>query len=161
SYVLLVAADVSVGALLFVPLNLLRIEDRARLFTGFTIFRHSVNAGLKVLLLVKGWGVAGALWGDVLSHGALGLALRPGLRGLAGRAGDGEVVGEMVGFGLPKVPHGLMVQVQNLADRKILDWYVPRAEVGVYQVGYSLAEAVKFPLSSFETAWGPFVYSRL
>jgi len=160
-FVLLVAADVSVGALLFVPLNLLRIEDRARLFTGLTIFRHSTNAALKVLLLVKGWGVGGALWSDVLSTAALALVLMPVLRGRARPALDRHLLGEMLGFGLPKVPHGLMVQVQNLADRKILDWYVPRAVVGVYQVGYSLAEAVKFPLSSFETAWGPFVYSRL
>ena len=160
-FVLLVAADVSVGALLFVPLNLLRIEDRARLFTGLTIFRHSTNAALKVLLLVKGWGVGGALWSDVLSTAALALVLMPLLRGRARPALDRHLLGEMLGFGLPKVPHGLMVQVQNLADRKILDWYVPRSVVGVYQVGYSLAEAVKFPLSSFETAWGPFVYSRL
>ena len=74
---------------------------------------------------------------------------------------DGALLREMLAFGLPKVPHGLLVQVQNLADRKILDLFVPRATVGLYQVGYSLAEAVKFPLSSFETAWGPFVYSRL
>jgi O-antigen/teichoic acid export membrane protein len=161
TWVLLAAADVSVGALLFVPLNLLRIEDRARLFTGLSIFRHSANAVLKALLLVKGWGVSGPLWSDVLSTAALAAVLLPLLWRRARPALDGALLRAMLGFGLPKVPHGLMVQVQNLADRKILDLFVSRATVGIYQVGYSLAEAVKFPLSAFETAWGPFVYSRL
>ena len=161
AWVVLAAADVSVGALLFVPLNLLRIEDRARLFTGVSIFRHSTNAVLKALLLLKGWGVAGPLWSDVLSTAALAAVLLPLLARRARPALDVALLREMLAFGLPKVPHGLLVQVQNLADRKILDLFVPRATVGLYQVGYSLAEAVKFPVSSFETAWGPFVYSRL
>jgi len=161
TWVILAAADVSVGALLFVPLNLLRIEERARLFTAASMFRHTANAVLKALLLVKGWGVAGPLWSDVLSTAALAVVLLPLLFRRTRPALDRPLLREMLGFGLPKVPHGLMVQVQNLADRKILDLFVPRATVGLYQVGYSLAEAVKFPLSSFETAWGPFVYSRL
>lgn len=160
-WVVLVAADVSLGALLFVPLNLLRIEERPRLFTALTIFRHAANAGLKVLLLARGWGVAGALWSDVLSTGLLALALLPLLRGRARPALDRPLLREMLGFGLPKVPHGLMVQVQNLADRKILDLFVTRDQVGVYQMGYTFGEAIKIAISAFEPAWGPFVYSRL
>jgi O-antigen/teichoic acid export membrane protein len=160
-WVVLVAADVSLGALLFVPLNLLRIEDRPRLFSALSIFRHGLNAGLKVLFLSRGAGVEGVLWGDLLSTGALVLATLPLLRGRAAAAFSRPLLSEMLGFGLPKVPHGLMVQAQNMADRKVLDLYVSRAEVGVYHVGYTLGGAVKFALSAFEPAWGPFVYSRL
>ena len=62
---------------------------------------------------------------------------------------------------MPKVPHGILVQAQNLADRKILDLFVSRAEVGVYQMGYTFGQGVKFALSAFEPAWQPFVYSQL
>jgi O-antigen/teichoic acid export membrane protein len=160
-FVLLVAADVSLGALLFVPLNLLRIEDRPRLFSALAVFRHALNAGLKVLFLARGAGVGGVLWGDLLSTAALVLAVLPLLRGRARPALSWPLLREMLGFGLPKVPHGLMVQVQNLADRKVLDLYASRAEVGLYHVGYTIGGAVKFALSAFEPAWGPFVYSRL
>jgi O-antigen/teichoic acid export membrane protein len=85
----------------------------------------------------------------------------PLLRGRARPALALPLLREMLAFGLPKVPHGLMVQVQNLADRKVLDLYVSRAEVGLYHVGYTVGGAVKFALSAFEPAWGPFVYSRL
>lgn len=161
AWVVLVAADVGAGALLFVPLNLLRIEDRPRLFSALSAFRHALNAALKVTFLAAGAGVTGVLWGDLLSTGALALALLPLLPGRASLALDGALLREMLGFGLPKVPHGVMVQVQNLADRKILDLFVTRAEVGLYHVGYTLGGAVKFALSAFEPAWGPFVYSRL
>jgi O-antigen/teichoic acid export membrane protein len=160
-WVLLVAGDVGLGALLFVPLSLLRIEDRPRLFSALAVFRHALNAGLKVLFLSRGMGVEGVLWGDLLSTGALVLATLPLLRGRAAPALSRPLLAEMLGFGLPKVPHGLMVQAQNMADRKVLDLYVTRAEVGVYHVGYTLGGAVKFALSAFEPAWGPFVYSRL
>ncbi len=160
-WVVLVAGDVSLGALLFVPLNLLRIEDRPRLFSALAVFRHALNAGLKVLFLARGAGVEGVLWGDLLSTGALVLAVLPLLRGRALLSFSPRLLGEMLGFGLPKVPHGVMVQAQNMADRKVLDLYVTRAEVGVYHVGYTLGGAVKFALSAFEPAWGPFVYSRL
>jgi O-antigen/teichoic acid export membrane protein len=160
-WVMLVAADVALGALLFVPLNLLRIEDRPRLFSALSVFRHALNAGLKVLLLVNGGRVGGVLLADVVSTGALAVALLPLLRGRAVPVLDRLMLRAMLGFGLPKVPHGLMVQVQNLADRKILDLFVARAEVGVYHVGYTLGGAVKFALSAFEPAWGPFVYARL
>jgi O-antigen/teichoic acid export membrane protein len=59
------------------------------------------------------------------------------------------------------VPHGLLVQVQNLIDRWLLLRYVSRAVVGQYGIAYSLGEGVKLALSAFEPAWGPFVYSRI
>lgn len=160
-WVVLVAADVSLGALLFVPLNLLRIQDRPRLFSALAVFRHALNAGLKVLFLARGAGVEGVLWGDLLSTGALVLAVLPLLRGQVSPSLSRPLLLQMLAFGLPKVPHGLMVQVQNLADRKVLDLFSTRAEVGLYHVGYTIGGAVKFALSAFEPAWGPFVYSRL
>lgn len=58
------------------------------------------------------------------------------------------------------MPPGPLVQALNLADRRILDSYVTRAEVGVYQMGSNFASAMKFPLSAFEPAWQPFVFDR-
>src|SRR5205085_3720663 len=74
---------------------------------------------------------------------------------------DRPALRAVLAFGLPKVPHGMLVQVLNLADRKILDLYVPRAEIGLYQMGYTFGTAVKFPLSAFEPAWSPFVYAQI
>jgi O-antigen/teichoic acid export membrane protein len=160
-WVVLVAADVAVGTLAFVPLALLRIEDRPVRFSIYSGVRHSLNIALKVLLLWRGLGVDGALWADLVSTAVFVVALLPLLRGRARPAWRSDLLGEALGFGLPKVPHGLMVQAQNLADRKILDLFVSRAEVGIYSFGYQFGAGVKFALSAFEPAWGPYVYSRV
>ncbi|HUG53693.1 MAG TPA: lipopolysaccharide biosynthesis protein [Vicinamibacteria bacterium] len=160
TWVVLVAADVFVGTLTFVPASLLRIQDRPGLFSALAALRHTVNTGLKVLLLVRGWGVAGILWSDLLATTVFALSLLPVLVRHARPAFDRAALKEVLAFGLPKVPHGFLVQVLNVADRWILDLFVPRAAVGLYQTGYTFGAGVKFALSAFEPAWAPFVYAQ-
>jgi O-antigen/teichoic acid export membrane protein len=160
-FVALAAADVWLSAFAFVPLNLLRIQDRPGAFSAFSACRHALNTVLKVVLVMRGHGVEGILWSDALSTGAFSLALLPVLLRGASWSWDTGLLREVLGFGLPKVPHGVLVQVLNLADRKVLDLFVTRAEVGIYQMGYTFGTGVKFALSAFEPAWQPFVYSRI
>lgn len=156
----LALADVCLGTLLFVPLALLRIRDRPGLFSALSSLRHLVNLVLKVVLVVKGWGVAGILWSDLLATALFALTLLPVLAREASPALDLRLVRAALRFGAPKVPHGVMIQALNRIDRWILDAFVSRAQVGLYQVGYTLGEGVKFALSAFEPAWQPFVYER-
>ena len=161
SWVVLVAADVFLGGLAFVPAALMRIEDRPGLFSAVSALRHLANTVLKVWLVSRGHGIGGVVWSDALASALYAGMLLPFLRGRAAPVWAPDLLRQALRFGLPKVPHGLLVQVQNVADRKILDLFVTRAEVGLYQLGYSFGTLVKFPLSAFEPAWQPFVYSRL
>jgi O-antigen/teichoic acid export membrane protein len=156
----LTAADVWLGTFAFVPLALLRIQDRPGLFSALAVFRHTVNIVLKVVLVVKGMGLAGVLWSDAIATGLFSLVLLPILLRHATLAWSSPLLRAALGFGAPKVPHGILVQALNLADRKILDLFVSRAEVGIYQLGYTFGGTVKFALSAFEPAWQPFVYSQ-
>lgn len=160
-WVVLVAADVYLGGLAFVPASLLRIQDRPGLFSAFSVGRHAFNTVLKVALVSSGYGISGMVWSDALATAAYALCLLPLLARHASFSPSPRLLREALGFGLPKVPHGILVQVQNLADRKILDLFVTRAEVGVYHFGYAFGTVVKFPLSAFEPAWQPFVYARI
>ena len=160
-WVVLVAADVYLGTFAFVPLSLLRIRGRPGVFSAFSAARHAANTVLKVVLVTRGWGVAGVLWSDAIATGLFSLALLPIALRQAAPAFSPRLLRQALGFGLPKVPHGILVQSLNLADRKILDLFVARAEVGLYQMGYAFGTAVKFPLSAFEPAWQPFVYAQL
>jgi O-antigen/teichoic acid export membrane protein len=159
-FIVLVAADVWLGTFAFVPLALLRIQDRPGLFSALAAFRHAVNIVLKVVLVTKGLGVAGVVWSDAIATGLFSLALLPTLARHAAPAFAPRLLAAALRFGVPKVPHGILVQALNLADRKILDLFVTRAEVGIYQLAYTFGGTVKFPLSAFEPAWQPFVYSQ-
>ncbi|MCU0242301.1 MAG: oligosaccharide flippase family protein [Vicinamibacteria bacterium] len=158
---ILAAADIFLGVFLFVPLSLLRIESRPQLFSAFSIFRHTLNILLKIALVMRGWGVAGVLWADVIATAALAAGLMPLLKNRIAFALSRPFLRELLALGLPRVPHGLMIQVQNLADRRILESFVALSQVGLYQVGYQFGMAVKFALSAFEPAWQPFVYSQI
>jgi O-antigen/teichoic acid export membrane protein len=160
-WVVLAAADVYLGAFSFVPQALLRIQDRPGGFAAFAILRHATNAALKVWFLVQGRGVGGVVLADALATGLFAVALSPVLLRAAARGWTPGPLLEALRFGLPKVPHGLMLQLQNLADRRILAAFVPRAEVGLYNQGYALGQGVKFALSAFEPAWQPFVYAQI
>jgi O-antigen/teichoic acid export membrane protein len=160
-FVVLAAADVWLSAFAFVPLGLLRIQDRPGLFSTYSAVRHTLNTVLKVVLVMRGHGVEGILSSDAIATGLFSLGLLPILRRGATWSFDSALLREVVGFGLPKVPHGVLVQVLNLADRRILDLFVSRAEVGIYQMGYTFGTGVKFALSAFEPAWQPFVYARI
>ncbi len=160
-YLVLAAADVWLATFCFVPLAILRIEGRPGLFSAYSALRHATNVGLKVYLLMNGHGVLGVLLADVVSTALFALVLSPTLLRGTVPAFDWPLVRAALGFGLPKVPHGLMVQAQNLLDRRILEAFVSRAELGVYHVGYTLGGTVKFALSAFEPAWQPFLYEQV
>ncbi len=159
-WVRLVAFDLLASSFAFVPLTLLRIEERAVLFSTYSLVRHATNTVLKVVLVIAGFGVTGVLVSDAAASVVLSVGLLGQLRPRAEWAFDWPPLREALRFGLPKVPHGLLVQALNLADRRILDSYVARAEVGIYQMGSNFASAMKFPLSAFEPAWQPFVFDQ-
>lgn len=161
SWLLLVALDTWVGAFSFVPQALLRAEQRAGAFALFSVGRHALNIGLKVALLLHGYGVTGVLLSDLAATVAFTLALLPLLARRARPAFDRAQLRELLAFGLPRVPHGLMLQAQNLIDRPILEAFGALAQVGVYHVGYTLGGTVKFALSAFEPAWQPFVFAQM
>jgi len=151
-WIVLSAADVYLGAFSFVPQRLLQIQSRPGLFSSFAIFRHATNAALKVTFLVQGRGVTGVLWSDALTTALFAVVLAPTLLREARWGWERKALARALDFGLPKVPHGLLLQVQNMADRRILAGFVERAQVG---------QGIKFALSAFEPAWQPFVYAQI
>ena len=159
-YVILKAADVYVGTFLFVPLILLRIRNQPGRFASLTATRNVVNTALKVLLVVRGYGVGGVLWSDLIATSALALALTPILWQSARFAWASGHLRSVLAFGLPKAPHGIMVQLLNLSDRRFLLGYLGRAVTGFYDKAYALGAGVKFVMSPFESAWQPFIYSH-
>jgi O-antigen/teichoic acid export membrane protein len=160
-WVVLVAGETFLGTFLFVPLSLLRIQDRPRLFSALSAGRHTLNILLKVAFVTAGYGVEGILWSDLIATGALALGLLPIMGRHLTPAFDLALLRPALAFGLPKVPHGMFVQILNGMDRKVLDLFISRAEVGLYHTGYTLGAGVKFATSAFEPAFGPFVYAQL
>jgi O-antigen/teichoic acid export membrane protein len=159
-WVRLVALDLLASSFVFVPFALFRIEGKASLLSSFSLIRHSANTVVKVILVLLGHGVTGVLISDAAASLLLAFLLLFELRSRARAAFDWPPLGEALRFGLPKVPHSVLVQILNLADRRILEGFVSLGEIGIYSVGNNFGGAMKFPLSAFEPAWQPFVFEN-
>jgi O-antigen/teichoic acid export membrane protein len=142
-------------------MNLFRILERPAAFTVMTLVRSFINIGLKVALVVSGWGVAGVLWADVIASLVFVLALSPTLVRNLARGFSMPMLRSAAAFGLPKVPHGLAHQILNFSDRKLIEIFLTLSASGLYHIGYMLGTGVKFFLAAFELAWAPYVYAQL
>jgi O-antigen/teichoic acid export membrane protein len=144
----------------FIPFHVLRIQNRAADFSLLVFARALSTLLLRLALVVGlGYGVMGIVIADVLVTAGLLLVMvrwfAPLIRPVFSRA----LLRQSLAFGLPRVPHGLALQVMAVADRFILKRFRDVAEVGMYSMGVSFGLIPKMALGAFEYAWAPFYYA--
>jgi O-antigen/teichoic acid export membrane protein len=150
------------GAFLFIPLTKLRVEERSRLYASITFLR-SFGTVLVRLLLVIGlrMGVLGLVLADVVITTALLLALAGTTRRMLAWRFSLPMLRDLLAYGLPHVPHGLLSQTMSMVDRFVLGLYMPLQQVGIYLIGMTVSGVVKFYPVAFEAAWMPFAFDSL
>lgn len=153
----LTIANTFVVGFYFIPMHVLRIDERSGQFIGLSFGRSVGTLILRLVLVVwAGMGVLGVVVADVVVTAVFTVVLSrwfaPLLRPVFSRA----VLRDALGFGLPRIPHSLAHQVIGLADRYFLNAYGTLREVGLYSIGATFGLAPKLFLSAFEYAWTPF-----
>ncbi|MEZ5320410.1 MAG: oligosaccharide flippase family protein [Vicinamibacterales bacterium] len=143
----------------YVPFHVMRMEKRAVAFSALTFTRSSGTLGLRALFVIGlGTGVTGLAAADLL----VTLVLLPILWRLArpvlGGAFSMPELRRGLRFGLPRLPHGLAQQALDAGNTYLLSLFLPLAQLGVYNIGATLARGLKLFLSAFETGWAPFYY---
>jgi O-antigen/teichoic acid export membrane protein len=143
----------------FIPFNLYRIEGRSVRFAALTFLRAAGTTALR-LAMVVGWklGVFGLVVADLVLTAVVAVALAPTIAGLLRPRVSRAVLQDALGFGLPRIPHGLAHQVTALSDRWILNAFLSPDRVGIYSVGATFGLSMKLLLSGFDYAWTPFVF---
>jgi len=111
------------------------------------------------LVAVLGLGVRGVLMGYLL--GALVVAVASIV--MARRRMRPIVVvahlRELLAFGLPLIPVGLAWWLLGVSNRLLLERFASSQELGLYSLGYKMANILAFVvITPFTTAWGPYVY---
>ena len=150
------------SAFLFLPFNLLRIQERARFFAALTFLRAlGTIVGRLVLVVGFGFGVLGLILADVIVTVALYVVLSGTIKSMLSLRFSRGVLREAIAYGFPQVPHGLLSQTQSAADRFLLGLYMPLSQVGVYLIGHTIAGVIKFYPVAFESAWMPFAYDSM
>ena len=68
---------------------------------------------------------------------------------------------QIIGFGLPLVPHILSGVVIAFADRWFITHYISLEEAGLYSVGYQVGMIISLFQNSFNQAWVPWLFDKL
>ena len=151
-----------VGNFLFLPLNLLRIQERAALFASLSFVRSFGTVLARLVLVVAfGMGVVGLVLADSIVTVLLVVALAPALRSMVRWRFSWPTLRALLRYGLPQVPNGLLSQTMAMSDRFFLGLYLPLRDVGVYLIGNSIAAVLKFFPVAFEAAWMPFAFDSM
>lgn len=150
-------ASTFVAGFYFIPLQVLRIEQRSRTYIALTFTRSAGTIAARLWLVIgAGMGVFGIVLADVIVTAAFALILSRWAAPLIRPVFSRPVMREALGFGLPRVPHSVAHQVISVADRYFLNAYGTLRDVGLYSIGASFGLVLKLFLSAFEAAWTPF-----
>jgi O-antigen/teichoic acid export membrane protein len=157
----LTALTVCLSGASILPRGLFRVTSRTPLFMTLGIIQGVLTAGLSIALVVV-WhlGVLGAVVGNLIGAAIFVPVSWVNLRGHMTWAFSPRIVLRALAFGGPDVPVRVGMWTLKLADRLILQAYVPLALVGVYSLGYMLgATAFELVGSSLNAAILPFFYA--
>ncbi len=158
-----------VGGFFFLPFHVFRIRNQARRFSVLTFARSATTVAARVVLVVGlRYGVMGLVLSELVITVAFAVVLLRWFVPLIRQTFSWQTLGEVLRFGLPRVPHGIAQQIVGPAT----DAYLMRVllvgggmqnlrTIGLYQVGSSLGLALKFFLSAFEYAWAPFYFQTM
>ena len=158
----LLFANGFVASFIFPPLTRLRIQERSRTYAALTFIR-SLGTVVVRLVFVVGlrWSVTGIVLADVVVSTLMVVGLVPTIRAMTTWRFSRSMARELLQFGLPRVPQGLMHQGMAMSDRFFLGLYLPLEQVGVYLIGTSIASLVKLYPVAFSTAWMPFAFDSM
>ena len=158
----LLFANGFITSFIFPPLTRLRIQEKSRAYATLTFVR-SLGTVVVRLVFVIGfrWSVTGIVLADVVVSTLMVIGLAPTLMSMTSWRFSRSVAREMLRFGLPRVPQGLLHQGMAMSDRFFLALYLPLEQVGVYLIGTSIASLVKLYPVAFSTAWMPFAFDSM
>lgn len=160
-YFRLVALSIPLNVLVVVATNWLRMQRRPWATAGFSLGVVLLTVALTILfVLVLRKGIEGVFLAQILAFAA-GTAVACLLMGdwAHPRHFRSMRLRDMMQYALPLLPAALASWVVNAVDRYFVQWYMSAGQVGLYQVGCSLAAVVGLATSAFQQAWAPFAFS--
>jgi O-antigen/teichoic acid export membrane protein len=147
---------------LFLPFTLLRIQERAPLFASLTFTQSFGTIVLRLLLVVFfRMGLFGIVAADLMMTLVMLAATSGTLRSMLAPRFSSTHLRDVLAYGFPYVPNGVLTHAMGMGDRFILGMYMPLRDVGFYLIASSVASLIKYFPVAFDVAWTPFAYDSL
>jgi len=150
-------------ALGVIPLTLMRLQEKAMLYSLSNLVRLTVNLLLTVYFIASlGKKVEGVYEAQIIGN----LVFFVFISGYICRNSTPrflfKVLGEMLVFSLPLVATVISSLVINITDRYTLRFLTDFSEVGVYNLGFKVANTIKvFVVASIMLAVQPMIFRKM
>lgn len=146
-----------------IPLNLIRIKERATLFIAVSIIKFTTILLLNIYLITQlKLGVKGIIISQLFGEVILCLITAPLLIKNIKIKFDFYTFREMLLYGLPLILSTVSTFAFSFGDRYILQHYLNNASVGIYSMGYKIASILNMViLQSFQLGFLPIAYKKL
>jgi O-antigen/teichoic acid export membrane protein len=161
AYFRLAALTLPLGVLGAVVTSWLRLRRKPWVTVTFMLVTNILTMLLTIFFVIYlRWGLSGIYWGQIVSLACGSIISLYLLRDWVNpRHFRWDRLREMLRFAFPLIPAALAFWIVNFSDRYFVQIYTSTQEVGLYQVGSSLAAFVALVTSAFQQAWGPFAMS--
>jgi O-antigen/teichoic acid export membrane protein len=161
SYLAVALPTLWLGSVTYVLESYFRSLKASTFLVSIGLVRLLINIALNILFVVGlGMGLAGVLWGNLLSAAVAGVVEFIVLSRALGRPiFDVTLLAPYWKFGWPLVVYGLLASVMHEADRYFLRLFVDLNGVGLYSVAYQIGQGVNtLVILPFTTIWGVLIY---
>jgi O-antigen/teichoic acid export membrane protein len=138
----------------------LQFEEKATLFSAFTIINTTVSIGMNILLVVVFHrGVQGVIESNLITQVVnLTLFSIPAISRLRVRINP-DIGRELLKLGIPLIPAFAFLFFLQQGNRYILQMYGGLDQVGIYTIGYNFGMVMSVPVDAITTAWVPYFMS--
>jgi len=153
----LAATSMVFEGLLLVPTALFQLQDRSKLFVLVSLVRLALQVASNLIFLIPfQLGVAGVMWGAVVTHGVMGTALSVWLIGSVGARFDLTAAKAFLRFGVPLMVMQVATFIVTFGDRYFLNQAGDTAQVGLYSLAYQFGFLVMtLSYIPFQQVWDP------
>lgn len=138
-----------------------RVQKKPVWAMSYALIVSLTTIGLSIFLVVKlNFGLSGVYWAQLgASVICFILSLILMRNWISPKYFDQQRLREMLRFAAPLVPAVISMWLMNSAGSYFIQQYVDKTEVGLYQLGVSLASAISLASGAFMQAWSPFAFS--
>jgi O-antigen/teichoic acid export membrane protein len=145
------------------PLTLLRVQERPGLFISANILKFSVNLALTFLFIAAlKHGIEGIYEAQIIGNIVFFLFLSKYISKNIEARFNRKALREMLSFSMPLFYASIAGIVLSLTDRYALKFIKGLDELGSYQFGYKIANAIKvIVLNSVNFALTPIIYKMI
>ncbi len=144
-------------------LLILRSENKSTAFISFNLLNVIITMSLNVIFVVKwGYGITGVFYANLIASVSVFILTCPIiLRRISILEINPEILKNVIKFGIPFLPAGLLTMVMELSNRYILDIIKGVESVGLFSAGYKLGIFALVIVMGFNMGWTPYFLRRI